>query len=183
MARAKSQPSVLAAALRKRIQGFDPDLPVQEMQSMSDVITDSLWLKRLSATLIGLVAILAIILAGAGIYSVMSYSVSQRRKELGIRVAFGATRRDVLGLIVGETCRLAIIGCAVGWVAALIAGHLAMHTVYVSPAQASSLSQDTLSPAAFILSSLFLLGIALCASYAPARRALRIDPVVALQRE
>ena len=84
------------------------------MQSMTDVATDSLWLKRLSATLIGLVAVLATALAGAGIYSVRSYSVSQRKKEVGIRIAFGADRRDVLRLIVGETCRLAILGSVLG---------------------------------------------------------------------
>ena len=77
---------------------------------MTDVIADSLWLKRLSATLIGLLALLSIALAGAGIYSVMSYSVGQRREELGIRSAFGAGRRDVLGLVMGETYRLAILG-------------------------------------------------------------------------
>jgi hypothetical protein len=93
---------VLAPALRQRIRDFDPDLPVLQMQSMTYLAADSLWLKRLSATLIGLVAVLAIALADAGIYSVMSYSVSQRRKEVGIRIAFGADRRDVLRLIVGE---------------------------------------------------------------------------------
>lgn len=152
------------------------------MQSMSDVVFDSLLLKRLSATLIGVVAMLAIVLAATGIYSVMSYSVSRRRKEVGIRIAFGADRRDVFGLIMGETCRLAILGsmlCA----AALIAGHLATHMVYLSPGLASSQSQDSLSPAPFIVSSLFLFCIALCASYAPARRALQVDPLAALQHE
>jgi len=86
-------------------QACDPELPVQEMQSMTSVIADSLWLKRLSATLIGLVAALAITLAAVGIYRVMSYSVGQRRKEVGIRIAFGADRRDILGMIIGETCR------------------------------------------------------------------------------
>jgi len=183
MVRAKSGSSILAETLRQKIQGFDPDLPVQEMQSMSDVIADSLWLKRLSATLIGLVAVLAILLAGAGIYGVMSYSVSQRRKEVGIRIAFGANRRDVLGLIMRETCRLAILGCVLGCAAALIVGHLATHTVYLSPEQASNVLQEGLSPAAFVICSLFLCGIAICASFAPARRALLVDPVVALQDE
>lgn len=119
---------------------------------MTDVVGDSLWL-RLSATLIGLVAGLAIALAGAGIYSVMSYSVSQRRKEMGIRIAFGADRRDVLRLIMGETCRLAILGSMLGCAAAFLAGPLATHVVYLSPEQASSLSQESLSPAAFLVSS------------------------------
>lgn len=183
MARAKSDYSLIAGTMRQKIQDFDADLPVLEMQSMSDVISDSLLLKRLSATLISLVATLAIVLAAAGIYSVMSYSVSRRRKEVGIRIAFGADRRDVFGLIMGETCRLAILGSVLGCVAALIAGHLATHMVYLSPGLASSQSQDSLSPGAFIVSSLFLFGIALCASYAPARRARRVDPITALQHE
>lgn len=183
MVRAKSGSSVLAGTLRQKIQDYDSDLPVQELQSMTDVIAESLGLKRLSATLIGLVAVLAILLAGAGIYSVMSYSVTQRTKEVGIRIALGANRQDVFALIMGETFRLVILGCMLGGAAALVAGHLATHTVYISPEQASSLSQDNLSPAAFILSSLFLFGIAICASLAPARRALLVDPVVALQDE
>ena len=99
MVRAKSGSSVIAGTLRQKIQDYDSDLPVQELQSMTDVIAESLGLKRLSATLIGLVAVLAILLAGAGIYSVMSYSVSQRTKEVGIRIAFGANRQDVFALI------------------------------------------------------------------------------------
>ncbi len=183
MVRAKSDSFLLAATLRQKIRDFDTDLPVMEMQSMDAVIADSMWLKRLSATLIGVVAVLAVILAAAGIYSIMSYSVSQRKKEVGIRMAFGANRRDVLGLVMGETCRLAVVGCALGCFAALVAGHLAIHAVYLSPEQASSLSQDALSPAPFICCSLFLFGIAVCASSVPARRAFRVDPVVALQGE
>ena len=114
MARTKSDPSLLDGAVRQKIQDFDSDLPVLEMQSMTEVIAGSLWLKRLSADLIGLVAVLAIILAGTGIYSVMSYSVSQREKEMGIRIAFGADQHDVLGLIMGEACRLALLGSVLG---------------------------------------------------------------------
>ena len=151
---------------------------------MTQVVADSLWLKRISAVLIGVVAVLAIVLAGTGIYSVMSYSVSQRTREVGIRVALGANRRDVLGLVIGETCRLALLGSALGCAAAYIAGRLATSQVYLAPAVASSQIQtDSLSPAAFVLSSLFLFGVAVCASYAPARRALRVDPMVALRHE
>jgi putative ABC transport system permease protein len=183
MLRAKADPSMVEPIVQQKIQAFDADLPVQEMQSMTEVIADSLWLKRLSAILIALVAMLAILLAGAGIYSAMSYSVSQRKKEVGIRIAFGADRRDVLGLIMGETCRLALLGSVLGCAAAFVVGHLATHTVYLSPGLASSQFQDSLNPAAFLLSSLFLFGIAMCASLEPARRALSVDPIVALQQE
>jgi putative ABC transport system permease protein len=110
-----------------------------------------------------------------------SYSVSQRKKEVGIRIAFGADWSDVLGLIIGETCRLAVLGSVLGCSAAFVAGRLATHTVYLSPEQASSLSQESLSPAAFLLSSLFLFCVAIAASYVPARRALRVDPMAVLQ--
>jgi putative ABC transport system permease protein len=103
---------------------------------------------------------------------------------VGIRIAFGANRRDVLGLIMRETCRLAILGCVLGCAAALVVGHLATHAVYLSPEQASDVLQEGgLSPAAFVICSLFLSGIAICASFAPACRALLVDPVVALRDE
>jgi len=184
MARTKSDPLQLSAALRQGIQNVDSDLPVLDMQTMTQVVADSLWLKRISAVLIGVVAVLAIALAATGIYSVMSYSVSQRTREVGIRVALGANRRDVLGLVIGETCRLALLGSALGCAVAYVVGRLAMSQVYLAPSVASSQIQTgSLSPAAFVLSSLFLFGVAVCASYAPARRALRVDPLVALRHE
>ena len=98
MARTKSDPALISSAISKSIHNFDPDLPLREMSSMAEVVSESLWLKRIAAFLIGLVAALAIVLAGTGIYSVVSYSVSQRTREVGIRVALGATQSDVLRL-------------------------------------------------------------------------------------
>jgi putative ABC transport system permease protein len=183
MLRAKGNPAMVAPIVQQKIQAFDADLPVQEMQSMTGVMADSLWLKRLSASLIGLVATLSIALAGVGIYSVMSYSVSRRTKELGIRIAFGANPRAVLGLIMGETGHLAVLGSVLGCTAAFGAARLATHAVYLAPSLASSESQEALNPAAFVVSSLFLFCVAVCASYVPARRALRVDPLVALHQE
>ena len=184
MVRTKSDPLQLSAAVRQKIQGFDSDLPVLDVQSMNQVIADSLWLKRISAVLIGLVAVLAITLAGTGIYSVMSYSVSQRTKEVGIRVALGANQRDVLGLIIGETCRLALLGSVMGCAAAYAVGRVATNQVYLAPSVASSQIQTgSLNPAVFVACALFLFGIALFASYLPARRALGVDPILALRNE
>ena len=183
LARGKANAASLGGTLRQNIQELDPGLPVQEMQPMEGVITDSLSLKRVTATLIGLVAILAILLAGAGIYSVMSYSVRQRRKEMGIRVAFGANRRDVVNLVVGEACRLGVAGSVLGSAVAAVIGQLATHTVYISPEQASSLTPESLSPAAFIVCSMSLLVLAIAASFAPARSALKSDPLIALRDE
>jgi ABC-type antimicrobial peptide transport system permease subunit len=117
----------------------------------------------------------------------VSYSVSQRTKELGIRVALGANRRDILGLIMGENCRLALLGCTLGCSMAFVVGRLAMSQV--SPGQVvfgagigfEPVPKDAPHPAAFIVSSLFLFCVAISACYVPARRALRVDPLVALQ--
>jgi putative ABC transport system permease protein len=183
MARTKSNPSLISSAISKSIHNFDPDLPLREMSSMVEVVSESLWLKRNAAFLIGLAAALAIVLAGTGIYSVVSYSVSQRTKEVGIRVALGATQRDVLRLVVGETWRLALVGCAVGCFAAFVAGRLATNQSYLAPSVASSLAPEKMNPLAFVLSSMFVCGLALAASFVPARRALRVDPMQALRHE
>ena len=183
MARTKSDPALISTEIAKSIQNFDPDLPVQQMNSMAEVISESLWLKRIAAILIGLVAALAIVLAGTGIYSVVSYSVSQRTKEVGIRVALGATQSDVLRLILGETWRLALLGCIVGCFAAFAAGRLATNQTYIAPSVAASLAPEKMNPLAFVFSSLFLCGLALAASLVPARRALRVDPMQALRHE
>jgi putative ABC transport system permease protein len=183
MARTKSDPALISTAIPKSIRNFDPDLPVREMSSMAEVISESLWLKRIAAVLIGLVAALAIVLAGTGIYSIVSYSVSQRTREVGIRVALGATQRDVLGLILGETWRLALVGCTVGCFAAFVVGRLVISQSYIAPSVASSLAPEKMNPLAFVFSSMFLCGLALAASLVPARRALRVDPMQALRHE
>lgn len=183
MARTKVDPAVVSTAISKSIQNLDPDLSLREMNSMAEVISESLWLKRIAAVLIGLVAALAIVLAGTGIYSVVSYSVTQRTKEVGIRVALGATRSNVLRLILGETWRLALVGCLVGCFAAYVAGRLATSQSYIAPSVASSLAPEKMNPWAFVFSSMFLCGLALAASLVPARRALRVDPVWALRHE
>jgi putative ABC transport system permease protein len=184
MARTKSDPALLSAVLRQKIRDFDSDLPVVEMHSMGEVIADSLWLKRVSAFLIGLVAGLAVILAGTGIYSVTAYSVGTRTREVGIRMALGADRRDVLGLILGETCRLALLGSVVGCAAAYVVGRVATSQVYLAPSVASSQIQGgELSPTAFAISSMFLFAVALSASLVPALRAMRVDPMRALRHE
>jgi putative ABC transport system permease protein len=114
----------------------------------------------------------------------MSYSVSQRTREMGIRIALGANPRDVLRLILCETCSLAFFGSLLGCAAAFAAGRLAMSQVYLAPSVAASQDHTmSLHPAAFIISSLFLFGAAVFASYIPARRAMRLDPMVALRYE
>jgi predicted permease len=183
MARTAADPSSVSEAIRQNIQNFDPDLPVVQMQSMSEVIDDSLWLKRISADLIGVIAICGIVLAATGIYGVTSYAAGQRKKEIGLRMVFGADRRDVFGLVMKETCRLALAGSIAGSIAAAILARVATNISYLAPGLASSQSYNALSPAVFVFSSLFLFGVAAVASYAPARRALNTDPAQVLQHE
>ncbi len=183
MARTGADPSSVAEAIRQRIQQFDPDLPVLEMHPMSEVVAESLWLKRVSADLIGLIAICGLVLAATGIYGITSYAAAQRKKEMGIRMAFGADRKDVFGLVMRETCRLALAGSIFGCIAAAVAAHLATNISYLSPGLASTQSRDALHPGVFVLSSLFLFFVAAAATYAPARRALNTHPADVLQHE
>jgi ABC-type antimicrobial peptide transport system permease subunit len=131
----------------------------------------------------GLVAGLALLLAAAGIYSVMSYSAARRKKEVAVRMAFGATRGHIFRLILGETCRLALLGCLLGCFAAFFACKAAMSISYLSPGLSTSQSHEPLHPGAFILSSSFLFLVAIVAAYTPARRALRVDPSETLRAE
>lgn len=183
MARSSLDPSLAADAVRQKIQSVDPDLPVIELHPMREVVADSLWRRRLTADLLAVVAALAILLAAAGIYAVMSYSVNQRRKEIGIRMAFGANRGDVFTLVMREACILAMLASALGFAAAFFAGRMATSMVYLSPGLASTQPRDPLNLWTFIASSLFLFAVAIFASYAPARRALRVDPSTILQHE
>jgi putative ABC transport system permease protein len=137
------------------------------MHPMSEVIADSLWLKRISADLIGLLAICGLVLAATGIYGISSYAAAQRKKEMGIRMAFGADRYDVFGLVMKETCRLAIAGSFVGCMAAAVVARVATNISYLSLAMAATQSRYALDPRAFVLSSLFLFIVAATASYAP----------------
>jgi ABC-type antimicrobial peptide transport system permease subunit len=122
--------------------------------------------------LLGLLASIAVALAVTGIYSVMSYSVSQRTKELGIRIAFGAGQRDISSLVLGETLRLAGIGTLLGCASALVVGRFISQQLY---------GVEGSDPATYLVASVVLVAVALAASYAPALRAVKVDPMVTLQ--
>jgi len=124
--------------------------------------------------IIGLFALTALLLAGLGIYGVISYLVSERTHEIGIRLALGAQRSDILGMVVRQGLGLAIAGAAVGLVCALIVSHLMAGMLYgVRPSD----------PVTFAGVALLLIGVALLACYIPARRAIRVDPLVALRHD
>jgi putative ABC transport system permease protein len=164
----------LVAALRTAVRSVDPNVPLFDMRELEDVMAENTAPRRLSVLLIASFAILALILAGVGIYGVISYAVTQRTHEIGVRLAIGAERRDILRLVVGQGARLAGIGLAAGLAAsAALARLLASLLFQVSP----------FDPEALGSVSLLLLGVALLACYLPARRATRVDPLVALRYE
>jgi len=172
--RTASSPLDVAAAVRDAVWEVDQDQPVIQMRTMQEVISESIWQQHFAASALGIFGTFALLLAGVGIYGVLSYSVSRRTHEIGIRSALGATRGDVLRLVVGEGMLLALIGVAAGILAALGLTRLIASLLFgVRPRD----------PLTFVALSLLLVGVALLAVYIPARRAARIDPMVALRVE
>ncbi|MBI3404941.1 MAG: ABC transporter permease [Acidobacteria bacterium] len=164
----------LIAALRSAIHEMDRDLPVSKIKSMEEWISGSLAQRRFSMTLLVAFASLALLLAAVGIYGVMSYSVTQRTREIGIRMALGARRGDVLRLVVGRSMALSFAGVALGAVLSLALGRLMSTLLFgITPVDVPT----------FLATALLLATVALAASYLPARRAARVDPLVALRYE
>jgi ABC-type antimicrobial peptide transport system permease subunit len=166
------EPGALLPAIRQRLAAIDPNLPVIKPQTMAAVVDSAAGGTRLSSMLTAVFALVAGLLATVGIYSLIAYSVAERTRELGIRVALGADRASVVRLIVGEGLRLAAVGLAIGLVGAwLLTGTLQTLLYEVSP----------LDPAVLGGTALAVLAVTALASYIPARRALRIDPMTALR--
>ncbi len=164
----------LLPSIRSVVAEFDPDLPVYGVRSMEGITADSLGSRRLTLTLVGLFAALALVLATVGIYGVMSYVVSGRTQEIGIRIALGAQRRDVFRLVVGQGMALAGAGLVLGLIAAAgVTRYLGSQLFHVKP----------IDPITYGAVTVLLGGVALLACYIPARRATRVDPLVALRYE
>jgi putative ABC transport system permease protein len=166
--------SSVAAAIRQEVQRIDKDLPVTDVAKMPDLIDASVDQPRFRMFLLGLFAVMALLLAATGIFGVISYSVSRRTNEIGIRVALGASRNAILSMILRETLVLTLTGLAVGLPCALAASHLVGHMLF----NVSANDPATLAAVAFVLAS-----VAALAGYIPARRAMRVDPMVALRYE
>lgn len=172
--RSKSQPMNLAAAIRKEVLAIDKDQPVDKITTMRSVIDASMGARRFYMRLLGGFASLAFILASIGIYGVVSYSVSQRTRELGIRMALGARQRDVMKLVLTEGIKLTVVGVVLGLAGAFAATRVLRNLLFeVKPTD----------PITFIAFSVLLTVVALLASYIPARRATKVDPLVALRYE
>ena len=166
--------SSVAAAIRQEVQKIDKDLPVTDVARMPDVIQASVAAPRFRTFLLGLFAGMALVLAATGIFGVISYSVSRRTNEIGIRVALGASTKTILGMILRETLLLTFAGLTVGLPCALAASRLLGHMLFNVSAN---------DPATLVAVAFCLVGVAGMAGYIPARRAMRVDPMVALRYE
>jgi putative ABC transport system permease protein len=172
--RTSSDPVALAAAVTDVIHKSDANLPVTQVATLDDLVSDSVSPRRFSAVLIGIFSGIALLLAAVGIYGVMSYVVGQRTHEIGIRVALGAQPGEIWTLVVGRAAKLAIAGIAIG-----LAGSFAL-TRYLSSLLFDVKATD---PLTFAAVALLLVTVALASCYVPARRAMRVDPMVALRYE
>lgn len=164
----------LTGAVRNEIHDIDPDLPVYEIHAMEGLLRESAAANRFQMVLFGAFAGVGLLLAAGGIYGVISYSVTQRTREIGVRMALGAERGEVLRLIVSDGMRLALAGAALG-----IAGALALSR-FLSGLLYGVKATD---PATFAVVFVSLTAVALLACYLPARRATKVDPMVALRYE
>ncbi|MHB8486951.1 MAG: ABC transporter permease [Candidatus Acidiferrales bacterium] len=172
--RTSGRPELLASAARQAAQAIDPSQPVTEVQSMEQLVSQSVSSESLNATLLTFFAALALILAGIGIYGVISYGVEQRTHEIGIRLALGAQPRDVVRLVVRQGVRLALIGIVIGLGAAF--GLIRVLSVAMFGIRSIDLASS-------IIAVVLLFLVAFFACYIPARRATRVDPAQALHYE
>jgi putative ABC transport system permease protein len=169
-----SSPSPLTTSVRDAIRALDPNLPVADIRTMEEVVSATLSTPRFTGLLLGMFALLAVVLSAIGIYGVLSYLVSRRTREIGIRMAIGADRGQVVRMVLGSGLSLALAGAGIGVVCAAGVGRLMQSVLHeVSP----------FDPATFAFVAITLPAIALLASAVPAWRATRVDPIVALKNE
>ncbi|HKQ75465.1 MAG TPA: ABC transporter permease [Blastocatellia bacterium] len=168
------EPQSLATAAQEAVRALDRNLPVSNVVTMDQVIADTLWQPRFNLQLIGIFAALALTLAAVGLYGVMSYSVAQRTREVGLRMALGAQRKDVMKLVVGQGMKLALLGVAMGLLASVALTRLMEKLLF----EVSATDFST-----FAMIAVLLTLVALLACLIPARRATKVDPMVALRHE
>ncbi len=172
--RTSVDPAQLVGAIRKEVQNLDRSVPVSSVKTMNQHLTYALWAPNMAASFSLAFGVLAILLSAVGLYSVMAYVVSQRTREVGIRMALGANRADVMKMITAQGMRLAVIGVGVGLVLSLVLA------LFLSSLLIGVSGYDVTT---FAIVSALLVLVALIACYLPARRATRIDPLVALRYE
>jgi ABC-type antimicrobial peptide transport system permease subunit len=172
--RGRTDPAAMLSAAKTVLQGLDPDLPMYYVRTMEQRVDESLARRRFSMLLLGVFASVALVLAAIGIYGVMTYLVNQGIRELGIRIALGASQRDILSLVVGQGMVLSLFGVTLGLAAALLLTRLIRSMLFGVAAT---------DPFTFAGISLLLAMITLLATYIPAQRATQIDPVISLRQD
>jgi putative ABC transport system permease protein len=172
--RTREDPEKMEGAVTQAIQAVDPEQPVFGVMSMQKLLADAGAERRFSLVLLLLFAGIALLLSAIGIYGVMAYTTTQRRHEIGIRMALGAGSSDVLGLVVGQGMRLVAIGLGIGLVGAWLLSRVLSSQLYEVSAQ---------DPVTYLSVALVLGLVALTASYVPALRATRVDPMISLRSE
>jgi putative ABC transport system permease protein len=174
MVRTRVRPEALAEAVRKTVWSLDPDQPILQMGAMQARLDEFYAPRRFNMLLFGVFALIALLLAAAGIYGVLAYTVAQRTHEIGIRIALGAQPRDVLWLIVRQGLALTLIGVVLGVAAALALTRVLQNLLY---------GVSATDPATFAGIALLLVGVAFITSFIPARRATKVDPLTSLRHE
>jgi len=163
-----------ADTIRSAMQQMNTEQAAYDFKSMDQVISESLAARRFAMILLGIFAVMALVLASIGIYGVMSYVAAQRTREIGVRMALGAQRRDVLALVLGDAARMTFVGVPIGLVAAAVLANLVKNFLF---------GVGATDPLTFVGVAILLSGVALVACYVPARRAAKVDPIVALRYE
>ena len=174
VARTRGDPLALASAVKRAVAEIDPAQPVLRVQPMSALVYESVAQPRFQLTLVGLFAVLALVLALVGLYGVIAYLVAQRTQEIGIRIALGAQKRDVLRLVVGRGLMLTVAGAVIGVGVAAATTHLLRAMLF---------QESPTDPLVFVGVPLAFAAVSLLASWLPARRAASVDPMVALRDE
>jgi ABC-type antimicrobial peptide transport system permease subunit len=172
--RASGDPHGLFNSIRRTVRKIDPAIPVLDLRSVDETVDLSVATRRFNTMLLAAFAVLALVLAAVGLYGLMAYTVLQRTREIGIRLAIGATPADVLGLVVGQAARIAAAGVTIGLAGALGLTRIMRTLLFgISPLDAPT----------FAMAAVLLFGIAALASYLPARRAAHIDPQSAIRAD
>jgi putative ABC transport system permease protein len=172
--RVRAEAPGVASSIRREVAALDPNLPVQNIMTLREHVSYWLWPSEMGAGLVSAPGSLGLLLAAIGMYGVMSYAVTQRTREIGIRRALGAQARDVLGVIIGQGLRLTLVGMAIGIAAAWALTRLVASLLY---------GVSVRDPLTFAGVPLVLAAVAWLDCYIPARRATKVDPLLALRHE